>query len=159
MCEHWLKPGEVSHIEQNDFESYWTHLKSSIDPTEVLIGRPYGGCGFVCKKMTGVMYRPIVCESDNLCGIAITLNGGLTISVFGVYMPHNNHSLLNHESYLECLNELLLPATSQPQALLSVLPSFVPPPFPLSPSQVGRFRSTGAVPRVPNAEAEVYTSD
>ena len=106
LCEHWLKPSEVSHVTCNDFKSYWTNFKSSIDPTEVLLGRPYGGCGFVCRKLPGVMYRPIICNSDRICGVQITLNNGPTISVFGVYMPYQNHSLLNHESYLECLHEL-----------------------------------------------------
>jgi hypothetical protein len=34
------------------------------------------------------------------------VNGGPTISVFGVYLPCNNRYAVTHECYLECLNEL-----------------------------------------------------
>jgi len=106
LCEHWLRPNEVSHMKNNDFKSLWTNLKSSIDPTEILIGRPYGGCGFVCNNIPGVSYRPIQCASDRLCGVEVTLNDGPTLSLFGVYLPHDDHCLLTHELYLECLSEL-----------------------------------------------------
>lgn len=106
LCEHWLRPNEISHIAKNSLEPFWTHLKSSIDPTEVLIGRPYGGCGFVCKKLSGIVYRPIPCSSDRLCGLEIIVNQRPVLSIFGVYLPCDDHRLLSHESYLECLHEL-----------------------------------------------------
>ena len=50
-------------------------------------------------------YRPIQCTSDRLRGVEVTWSHGPTLSVFGVYLPYDDHCLLTHEYYLECMNE------------------------------------------------------
>ena len=44
ICEHWLSLEEVVIAKQqlND-SNKWCHLKSSMDPAEIIAGRPYGG--------------------------------------------------------------------------------------------------------------------
>ena len=52
VCEHWLKPSELYEA-NNTFRErgFWCNLKSSVPADEVLIGRPFGGVGFVCGKI------------------------------------------------------------------------------------------------------------
>ena len=52
LCEHWLKPSEL--YETNNMfreQDLWCNLKSSVPADEILIGRPFGGVGFVCRKL------------------------------------------------------------------------------------------------------------
>jgi hypothetical protein len=93
-------------IVDNDFNHYFSHLKSSIDPCEVLSGRPFGGCGFVCRKLPGVVYKPISCVSDRLCGIELIVNHQVVLSMFGVYLPFDDRTVAGQEKYLEILYEL-----------------------------------------------------
>ena len=68
LSETWLKPCELSHIKQEMLKhNLWSYFKSSIDPEIVLEGRPYGGVGFVCKKIPGVTYVPINCDNNRVC--------------------------------------------------------------------------------------------
>lgn len=107
VCEHWLRPGELNIISQTHLSSFWTNLKSSMDPTEVPAGgRPYGGCGFICKRVRGLVFRPIPCTSDRISGVEVLSQQQTILSVFGVYMPYDSHNSDSKEAYLETLNEL-----------------------------------------------------
>ena len=108
ICEHWLSTGELGRITYTEFPSYWVHLKSSMDPTEAAHGRPFGGCGFLCKKFTDqdVSYRPINCDSDRLSGVEVVRDGKTVMSILGVYMPFDDHSARCKEAYLDTLIEL-----------------------------------------------------
>ena len=46
ISEHWLLPGEIKILADRDLKTELSHLKSSVDPTKVISGRPHGGCGF-----------------------------------------------------------------------------------------------------------------
>lgn len=75
VCEHWLRPSEIHVLRENDLTNEWVYMKSSIDNDETLVGRPYGGCGFICKKQPGMAFRPIVVtESDRMCGLEVIIN-------------------------------------------------------------------------------------
>ena len=56
-CEHWLFPRELNTV-QSIFqaENRWSYLKSSIDPSKSIQGRPFGGVGFVCQNQEDVSY-------------------------------------------------------------------------------------------------------
>ena len=90
----------------DDFSSDWSYLKSSIDTTEVHTGRPFGGCGFICKKLDGIVYKPLGCVSERICGIEIIAGDRKLISVYGVYMPCDSNRVRDNECFLETLNEL-----------------------------------------------------
>ena len=34
-------------------------MKSSVDPEELLVGRPYGGVGFIANKVKNIIYKPL----------------------------------------------------------------------------------------------------
>ena len=106
LCEHWLSPAEISTPMSDILSPHWHNLKSSIDPNVVLRGRPYGGCGFVCKKVPGIVYKPITCLSDRISGIELINNGKTILTIFGVYLPCDDHRLGSHETYIDTLNEV-----------------------------------------------------
>jgi exonuclease III len=87
------------------FRNDWCNLKSSINPCEKLTGRPYGGLGFICKKIPGVSYKSVLCESDRLCGVEIIASQKPVLTEFGAYLPHDSHKG-GMELYLETLHEL-----------------------------------------------------
>ena len=86
ICEHWLRPCEVP-IFSNDFakQNYWSDLKSSIDPEQLLKGRPYGGIGFVCKKISNITYQSIVVDSNRISGLQLLCNSNVILTIYGVY--------------------------------------------------------------------------
>ncbi len=66
----------------------WSHLKSSIHPEMVLVGRPHGGVGFVFKSMQGIVYKPIDIECDRMMGLQLINNGKPVLNILGVYLPY-----------------------------------------------------------------------
>jgi len=105
LSEHWLLSSEINLIKDKYFKNDWCNLKSSINPTEVLTGRPHGGCGFVCKKVPGVSFKNVQCTNDRLCGVEVRVSQQTVLTVFGVYLPHESHSG-GIELYLETMHEL-----------------------------------------------------
>ena len=52
------------------------------------------------------MYKPKECTSDRICGIDVLIGQKKVLSVFGVYLPHDDHSKEQCELYIEILHEL-----------------------------------------------------
>ena len=105
--EHWLQKKDLDKIASiYDQNNYCTYLKSSIDPMSTLLGRPYGGVGFLCKRMKGVTYRVIPCESDRIMGLQIIADQKVVLCLLGVYLPCNNSTLAQTEVYIENLDYL-----------------------------------------------------
>ena len=93
ICKHWLHPGEISTVSQCHLSSYWSNLKSSMNPVEVTQGgRPYGGCGFICKRVTGLVYKPIPCTSDRISGLQVISHQQTMLTIFCVYLPYDGHN-------------------------------------------------------------------
>ena len=106
VCEHWLRPSEMHLVENNDFDNEWTYLKSSIDPTEQLLGRPFGGCGFICQKLDGIVYKPVACKSDRICIIEVISGPKKILTLVGVYLPYDDNNVLTYESYMNVIQEI-----------------------------------------------------
>ena len=107
MCEHWLLPSELSFF-RNTFQNLGkkVFLKSSIDPLVPLRGRPYGGIGFVCEIISGYTYMFEDYYSDRICALKVYQAEKLILTVYGLYMPYNNHCAQQLECYLEILDKL-----------------------------------------------------
>ena len=84
----------------------WCHIKSSMDPTDRIMGRPFGGVGFVCKRSSGLVFRAIECQSDRITAIEIFKNGSEILHVIGVYLPYDDHSVQQTELYLETIGKV-----------------------------------------------------
>ena len=74
LCEHWLTPQEVASFKyQSRDNNRWLHMKSSVSAEEQLVGRPYGGVGFIAKKLPGIVYKPISMQYDRVTVVKFNL--------------------------------------------------------------------------------------
>ncbi len=85
LCETWLKQYELQNMNKcfKD-QRLWSHLKSSVEPEEVLLGRPNGGLGFVCKLIDRVIYKPIEVDCDRIIGLQLINNSNIILNIIGV---------------------------------------------------------------------------
>ena len=105
VCEHWLKPCdlvEINSIFRND--NFWCNLKSSIPADQLLIGRPYGGVGFICRKPLNCNIKEIPQEDDRIPVIQIVNNGQIRLTIVGTYLPF--FSGTSREKYKETLDKI-----------------------------------------------------
>ena len=58
-------------------------MKSSINPEEILVGRPHRGIGFIAKRREDVVYRPIIIDSNRIAGVQLIFNGQVILTVYG----------------------------------------------------------------------------
>jgi len=65
VCEHWLTAQESASFKQrfND-DNRWTHMKSSVNTEELLVGRLYGGIGFIANRLKNITYKSLFVDSD-----------------------------------------------------------------------------------------------
>lgn len=107
LCEHWLRPGELSHVRDLFNEKHiWSYFKSSMNPEEVRKGRPQGGVAFVCRHNTGLSYRVLDINCDRLCAIQGISEQCVIFTIVGVYMPFYDGSTEHTELYVETLDLL-----------------------------------------------------
>ena len=84
-----MTPHEISVYSENfKNNNMWVNIKSSIDPEVTLTGRPYGGIGFIAKKLDNIIYKPISVDSDRVIGVQIVSGDKVLLTVFGVYLPY-----------------------------------------------------------------------
>ena len=71
LCETWIRPSEIGMFtERYTRHDMNCHFTSSIDAEKLLKGRPFGGIGFIYKKMKDVSYKTIV-HSDRIMTLEI----------------------------------------------------------------------------------------
>ena len=63
ICEHWLKPSDIFIVKEKYNECAFTYLKSSMDVESTSGGRPYGGVGWLCKRVPSITYKLIECDN------------------------------------------------------------------------------------------------
>ena len=104
LCETWLKPSDLNIVNEY-FETYEqaAHMISSVDPLNVLSGRPFGGIGFIIRNPDRLTYRIEECH-ERIIGLKVYRDQKVILNVFGVYMPHNGHTQM--ECFLETLDKL-----------------------------------------------------
>ena len=59
-------------------------MKYSVDPEELLVGRPYGGVGFIANKVKNITYKPLHVDSDRITGVQLVSGGEIILTLFGV---------------------------------------------------------------------------
>ena len=107
VSEHWVTENEIASFRQRfTLNNRWMHMKSSINPEEILVGRPHGGIGFIAKRREDVVYRPIIIDSNRTAAVQLISNGQVILTVYGVYMPHFNGQSDQIELYSETLDIL-----------------------------------------------------
>ena len=59
---------------------------------DFLVGRPYGGVGFIANKVKNITYKPSHVHSDRITGVQLVSGGEIIFTLFGVYLPYYNGS-------------------------------------------------------------------
>ena len=107
LSETWLKPCELCTVSNDMVKAgFWPNFKSSIDPETILEGRPYGGVGIICKKVSGLTYIPLKTENDRILSLQIRSRERILVTIIGVYMPHFNGSASQTAEYYETLEDI-----------------------------------------------------
>ena len=109
LCEHWLQQFELPTIRKAlQHKGYTSYLKSGVDPEVPLNGRPYGGTGFICKKINGLVFQNIDIENDRICLIKVIQQNSqkVLLNVLGVYLPYFNGTIDQIALYSETLDQL-----------------------------------------------------
>ena len=107
--EHWLFREHLGSLNiSNDFLSVGV---SGMDSSEILVGRPFGGCGILYRKSLSPVIRRIFTSSQRLCAISLTLHNSLDNSPFAilfvcVYLPTDYSNVASHTAFAESIGEL-----------------------------------------------------
>ena len=75
--EHWLFREHLGSLNiSNDFLSVGV---SGMDSSEILVGRPFGGCGILYRKSLSPVIRRIFISSQCLCAISLCITLLITL--------------------------------------------------------------------------------
>ncbi len=128
LCEHWLRPSDMYTIKTAYRERcMWSNLKSAMLPTEgSQAGRPYGGVGFVSRKLSNITYRDVPQDDARLSVIELHINGVLSLTVIGAYMPYHCHN--STTEYSETLDKIqgLINNTHSPYMIVGDMNATLP---------------------------------
>ena len=73
VCETWLIAGNICNIKEY-FSHKWCQFFTSMDPTEIGNGHPFGGIGFICNERKNVHYNIMETLSDRICDLQVYVN-------------------------------------------------------------------------------------
>ena len=71
LNEHWLQVNDIPTLRQIcELKNILCYLKSSVDPSKSLNGRPHGGVGFLYNRSMSkdIAHRVIDCDNDRIYG-------------------------------------------------------------------------------------------
>ena len=101
LQEHWLTKDNINFLAgiHQDFDYYG---ESAVDTSEkLLIGRPYGGIGFLWRKSIGHAVKIRSFQDSRILGIELVSNNNSKMLILCVYMPTCCSE--NHDEFIECL--------------------------------------------------------
>ena len=107
--EHWLFREHLGSLNNsNDFLSVGVS-GGGMDSSEILVGRPFGGCGIFYRKSLSPVIHRIFTSSQRLCAISLCIT--LLITPFAalfvcVYLPTDYSNVASHTAYAESIGEL-----------------------------------------------------
>ena len=102
--EHWLHSDHINQVRDisPDFLSVGV---SGMNNSDLLLGRPYGGCSILYRKSLSSCIVPLDTCSDRFCGVKFCDSSGLSFLLVSVYMPSVSTPSSN-SNYLNVLGEL-----------------------------------------------------
>jgi hypothetical protein len=102
--EHWYFDTEISSLESS-IGNIQVYGVSGMDDTELLTGRPFGGCAILINNDLKCKFTPIQLNKRS-CGGIITV-GSISILIFNVYMPCDKaYNINNLDLYREVLSDI-----------------------------------------------------
>ena len=73
LQEHWLSDSQLPQLSNLNVD-FSAHAISGFDSTEILAGRPYGGCAILWRSDISARIQTIPTESRRLCAIKMCSN-------------------------------------------------------------------------------------
>ena len=82
ICEHWLTSHELSVLKQQfQDNNRLVHMKYSVNPTDTLIGRPYGGIGLIANRVQIVTHKLMNVDCDRITGVQLSSDVKMFLTV------------------------------------------------------------------------------
>ena len=78
---------------------------SGMDISELVCGRPFGGCSILYRKTLASCITPLDSCSNRFCGVKFNCSSGLSMLLICVYLPSSSYPS-NFTEYLNTLGEL-----------------------------------------------------
>jgi exonuclease III len=88
LQEHWLAEPQLAVLGDVNSDFVYTAV-SGFDNSDVLIGRPYGGCDILWRATLSAIVTPIATGSMRLCAVSMCAEN-YKILVINVYMPYED---------------------------------------------------------------------
>ena len=85
LQEHWLFTENVPFFVEK-IGNVNVHATSGMDETQLLIGRPYGGCAILWKKSLNCVFSPIDTGNKRIVAGALSFHN-VKILLCNIYMP------------------------------------------------------------------------
>lgn len=103
LQEHWQLPENLGVF--LSIPGVTCHGVSAMDSSEVLVGRPYGGCSIVWKSSLACKVTPVDCSSLRMCAVLVELSQ-LSFLITNFYMPVDTcYDRENEREFCETLSE------------------------------------------------------
>lgn len=83
--EHWLSDEQLNSLTCGSSNIAYTGI-SGFDRSDVLAGRPYGGCAILWQANLCAHVSPLIINSRRVCAARLSLNS-VKILIVNVYMP------------------------------------------------------------------------
>ena len=98
--EHWLLYEQLQCL--NISSEFSSIAVSGMSSTELIAGRPYGGCAILYRKSLSKSLTTLNTASNRFCAISLTCSS-TTILLICDYLPPNYGTSQSHDLYLETL--------------------------------------------------------
>ena len=89
--EHWLSDAQMDLLGSIDKDTQFWGV-SGFDNSQVLSGRPYGGCAILWRSALLINVDPVVVDCRRICGVRIC-SDNWKIILINVYMPFEDDDL------------------------------------------------------------------
>lgn len=89
--EHWLDSSQLHVLEKCDPEFLFTGV-SGFDNSEVLTGRPFGGCMIFWRMHSHFVVSVLATKSNRVCAICLNADD-VKLLCINVYMPYEDSEL------------------------------------------------------------------
>ena len=102
-------------------ENIWCNLKSSIPADQLLVGKPYGDVGFICRKSLNCNTKEKPQDDNRISVMQIVNNGQIRLTIVGTYLPF--FCCISSEKYDETLDKIhaIIDNVDSPVILLGVM--------------------------------------
>ncbi len=105
--EHWLHDGQLQDgFHERHIPGIASFGISGMDSSDLLKGRPYGGCAILWRKSLLANISPIESENRRFCAVSYEKNGFESL-LFDVYMPSDTiYDIANVDVFNEVLSDI-----------------------------------------------------